>query len=75
VQGFYDSTRVVLLKWEGGDFLEKAGTKSTGHFISGADFLSPSGLKRGDMIVVSEIEQIGSIFKSKISRLYLYRLE
>lgn len=75
VQGFYDSTRLVLLQWDGGDFLEKAATEGTSHFISGADFLSPSGLKRGDTVVASAIEQIGSVFKEKISRLYLYRLE
>jgi hypothetical protein len=75
VRGFYDSTRLTLLQWDGGDFLEKAGTKSTSHFISGADFLSPSGLKRGDMVVASAIEQRGSALKGKISRLYLYRLE
>lgn len=75
VQGFYKSTRLVLLQWDGGDFLEKAGTPSTKHFFSGADFLSPSGLKRGDTIVASVIEQIGSVFKDESSRLYLYRLE
>jgi hypothetical protein len=75
VQGFYDSTRLVLLNWDGGGFVEEAGTKSTSHFISGADFLSPSDLTRGDKVVASAIEQIGSVFKEKISRLYLYRLE
>ena len=75
VQGFYDSTRLVLLQWDGGDFAEVAGSASTSQFISGADFLSPSGLKRGDMVVASVIEQLGSINKSKISRLLLFRLE
>ncbi len=75
VQGFYDSTRLVLLQWDGGDFLERAGTPSTSHFISGADYLSPSGLARGDRVVASVIEQIGSALKEKISRLHVYRLE
>jgi hypothetical protein len=75
VQGFYDSTRLVLLKWDGGDFVEKAGTPSTKHFFSGADFLSPSGLKKGDKVVASVIEQTGSVFKKKLSRLLVYRLE
>jgi hypothetical protein len=75
VQGSYDDTRLVVLQWDGGDFLEKAGTKPTTHFISGSDFLSASGLKRGDRVVASVIEQIGSAFKGKISRLHLYRLE
>ncbi|NNG47731.1 MAG: hypothetical protein HKM86_11535, partial [Deltaproteobacteria bacterium] len=75
VQGFYDSTRLVLLQWDGGEFEEKTGSKSSSHFFSGADFLSPSGLKRGDTVVASAIEQIGSAWKEKISRLLLYRLE
>jgi hypothetical protein len=75
VQGFYNSTRLVFLQWDGGDFLEKAVTPGTKHFFSGADFLSPSGFKRGDTVVASVIEQTGSSFKGKISRLYLYRVE
>ena len=75
VQGFYDSTRLVLLQWDGGDFLESVGTKSTSHFVSGADFLSPSDLKRGDKVVASVIEQIGNVFKGSASRLVVYRLE
>lgn len=75
IQGFYDSTRLVLLRWDGGEFAEVAGSASTSHFISQADFLSPSGLKRGDMVVASVIEQLGSVNKSKISRLVLFRLE
>ena len=74
-QGFYKSSRLVVLQWDGGEFLEKAGTKSTGHFVTGADFLSPSGLKRGDTVVASVVEQIGSVFKDKVSRLLLFRLE
>jgi hypothetical protein len=75
VQGFYDSTRLVLLQWDGGDFLESVGTKSTGHFVSGADFLSPSDLKRGDKVVASVIEQVGNVLKGSVSRLIVYRLE
>jgi hypothetical protein len=65
----------VLLQWDGGDFLERAGTGNTKHFVSGADFLSPSGLKQGDRVVASVVEQVGSALKEKISRLDLYRLE
>jgi hypothetical protein len=75
IQGFYDSTRLVLLQWDGGEFAEKAGSASTSHFISGADFLSPGGLKKGDMTVASVIEQLGGINKSKISRLVLFQVE
>jgi hypothetical protein len=74
-KGSYDSTRLVLLQWEGGDFSEKAGTKSSNHFLSGADFLSPSGLRRGGKVVASAIEQMGGFMKDKISRLLLFQLE
>ncbi len=47
VGGSYDSTRLVLLRWEGGEFLEKAGTQGTTQFLSGADFLSTSDFRKG----------------------------
>ncbi len=74
-RGSYDTTRLVLLQWDGGEFLEKAGTESSNHFFSGADFLSTSGLRRGDKIVASAIEQTGGFFKDMVSRLLLYQLE
>jgi hypothetical protein len=71
---FYDKTRVVLLQWEDGSFSEKAGTKMEGRFSSGADYLSLP-LRRGGGIIASVIEQEGSAYKDKISRLVLYRAE
>jgi hypothetical protein len=70
----WERTRLVLLQWEGGGFSEKAGTKMEGRFFSGADFLSVP-LRRGGGIVASVIEQEGSVFKDKTSRLFLYQAE
>jgi len=71
---FWEKTRLVLLQWEDGSFSEKAGTKMEGIYISGADFLS-TPLRRGGGILASVIEQEGSAYKDKISRLFLYRAE
>jgi hypothetical protein len=73
--GSYDSTRLTLLQWDGGDFLEKAGTQGTSQFLSGADYLSLSGFSKGDKIVASVIEQTGVLLKDKISRLLLFQVE
>jgi len=70
----WDKTRLVLLQWEDGGFTEKAGTKMEGRYSSGADFLSLP-LRRGGGIIASVIEQEGSAYKDKISRLVLYRAE
>jgi hypothetical protein len=74
-KGSYDTTRLVLLQWDGGEFSEKAGTQGSDHFVSGADFLSSSGLRRGGKVVASVIEQMGGFYKDKISRLLLFQLE
>ncbi|HWS16121.1 MAG TPA: hypothetical protein VN450_08025, partial [Candidatus Methylomirabilis sp.] len=70
----WEKSRLVLLQWEDGSFSEKAGTKMEGRFSSGADFLSLP-LRKGGGIIASVIEQEGSAFKDKISRLVLYRAE
>jgi hypothetical protein len=75
VGGVYESTRLVLLQWDGGDFQEKAGTPGSGQFLSGADFLSPSGLRRGGKVVASVIEKTGVAWREQISRLDLFQLE
>jgi hypothetical protein len=69
------STRLVLLRWEGGEFVEKAGTQGSGRFITGADFLSPTDFGKEGRIVASAIDQSGSFFKDKVSRLLLFRVE
>jgi hypothetical protein len=72
--GSWDKSRLVLLQWADGSFSEKAGTKMEGRFSSGADFLSVP-LRRGGEIIASVVEQEGSAYKDKISRLVLYRAE
>ncbi|HEX9851085.1 VCBS repeat-containing protein [Candidatus Deferrimicrobium sp.] len=69
------STRLVLLQWDGREFVEKSGTPSINRYITEADFLSRDGFGKGGMIVASEIEQSGSVLKDKISRLILFRVE
>jgi hypothetical protein len=69
------STRLVLLQWDRGEFVEKAGTQSSSRFLTGADFLSPDGFGKGGKIVASMIEQTGSTFRDKISRLLLFEVE
>jgi hypothetical protein len=69
------STRVVLLQWDGREFVEKSGTPSINRYITEADFLSRDGFGKGGMIVASVIEQSGSVLKDKISRLILFRVE
>jgi len=73
--GYFESTRLVLLQWEGDEFVEKAATKKSDHFFSGADLLSASGLRRGGRVISSVIEQQGSAFKEKVSRILLFRAE
>jgi hypothetical protein len=75
VGGYYESTRLVLLEWDGGNFVEKAGSQSSGQLLSGADFLSPSGLRRGGKVIASVIEKTGTAWRDKISRLELFLLE
>jgi hypothetical protein len=69
------ATRLVLLQWERGEFTEKAGTKSGSRTLTGADFLSPDAFGKGGKIISSEIEQTGSAFRDKISRLVLFEVE
>ncbi len=75
ILGGYDSPRLVLLQWDGGEFVEKAGTQGSGHFLSGADFLDPSRFPKGGKIVASVIEQSESLMRDKISRLLLFQVE
>ncbi len=70
----WNKTRLVLLQWEDGSFSERAGTKMEGAFYSGADYLSLP-LRKDGGIVASVIEQEGSVYKNKVSRLVLYSAE
>ena len=69
------STRLVLLQWDRGEFVEKAGSQVSNRYLTGADFLSPDGIGKGGKIVASAVEKSGSVFSDKISRLLLYQVE
>ncbi len=73
--GSYESTRLVLLDWDGGEFAERAGSPYVGAFTSGVDAMSPSGLRRGGKVVASAIEQFESLMKNKVSRLVLFQVD
>ena len=75
VLNMVSSTRLVLLQWDRAEFLEKAGSQSSSRHLTGADFLSPGGFGKGGRIVASEIEQSGSAFRDKVSRLILFQVE
>jgi len=69
------TTRLVLLRWDGGEFVELAGTPKGDHIYSGADFPSSSGLERGGKMVASVIEKPDGVLKGGMSRLVLFRVE
>jgi len=70
-----EASRLVLLQWDGSEFTEKAETPKSDRFRTGADFLSPSVLRKGGRVVVSSIEQVGSVFVKEVSRLLLFEVE
>ncbi|MFA6148843.1 MAG: hypothetical protein WC899_11610 [bacterium] len=72
--GSWEKTRLVLLQWEDGGFVDIVGTKPDARFFSGTDFLSHP-LRRGGGIIASVIEEEGSAYKDKLSRLLLFRAE
>jgi hypothetical protein len=69
------TTRLVLIRWDGGEFIEAAGTPKGDRAYSDADFLSPSGLGKGGRAVASVIEQPDGAIKGGISRLVLFRFQ
>jgi hypothetical protein len=75
VLGSFESSRIVLLQWEGGGFSERAGSPKSDFFFSGVDLLPPGNTRRGSHIIASVIQEAGSAFKEKVSRLVLLRIE
>jgi hypothetical protein len=75
IESFSRTTRLALLRWNGGEFVESAGTPKADHTYSGADFLSPDGLRRGGKVVASVIDKTDSVLKGGISRLLLFQIE
>jgi hypothetical protein len=75
VIGAFESSRVVILKRQGGGFAEQAGSPKSDFFYSGVDVLPPGVLPRGGRVIASVIEQAGSAFKDRVSRLVLLQAE
>ncbi|HEX8042134.1 hypothetical protein [Candidatus Deferrimicrobium sp.] len=73
--GSFESSRVVILKRAGGGFAERAGSPNSDFFYSGVEVLPPGELRRGGRVVASVIEQTGSAFKDRVSRLMLFQAE
>jgi hypothetical protein len=75
VIGAFESSRIVILQRVGGGFAERAGSPKGDFFYSGVEILPPGGLRRGGRVVASVIEQSGSAFKDRVSRLVLLQAE
>jgi hypothetical protein len=73
--GDYEAGRVVLLQWEGSGFSERASSPKSDFFYSGVDVLEPGDLGKGGRFISSVVEQRGSDFKDKASRLVLMQVE
>jgi hypothetical protein len=75
ITGTFESSRIVILQRAGGGFAERAGSPKSDFFYSGVDVLPPGVLARGGRVIASVIEQAGSAFKDRVSRLVLLRVE
>jgi hypothetical protein len=73
--GVISSSKIVLLQADGSGFAERAASPKIDFFYSGVDLLSTERMRRGGRIIVSMIEQSGSAFKDRVSRLVLLRVE
>lgn len=73
--GFFNDSRVVLLQWDDGDFVEKAASGKNDRLYTSVDILPPGKLRRGSVIVAAEIrkEEVG--FGGGESRLNLMAVE
>ncbi|MHB1013127.1 MAG: FG-GAP repeat domain-containing protein [Desulfobacteria bacterium] len=75
VIGSFESSRIVILQKVGGGFAERAASPKSDFLYSGVDLLPTGGLRQGGRIIASVIEQAGSAFKDRVSRLVLLRVE
>jgi hypothetical protein len=73
--GAIESSRVVMLQWDAGGFTERAASPKSDFFYTGVDLVQAGGLRRGGRIIASMIEQSGSAFKDRVSRLVLFQVE
>lgn len=75
IMGAVNSSRIVILQADGSGFAERAASPKSDFFYSGVDLLPTEGLRKGGRIIASSIEQSGSSFKDKVSRLVLFQAE
>ncbi len=75
ITGTISSSKVVILQADGSGFAERAASPKSDFFYSGVDLFPTGGLRRGGSIIVSVIEEPGSSFKDRVSRLVLLRVE
>ena len=73
--GSFDTIRLVILEWSGGGFAERAAAPKSDLLISGVDTLGPGGVRKGGKVVSSVIEQSGTAWRDKVSRLELLQVE
>lgn len=75
LEAFSKTRRTVLLQWDNGEFVEKAGSPMVDRNYSGADFVSGAGLEPGGKVIASAIDEAAGALKSGTSRLVLFRVE
>ncbi|MBP2679264.1 MAG: integrin-like repeat protein, partial [Deltaproteobacteria bacterium] len=73
--GTISSSKVVILQADGSGFTERAASPTIDFFHTGLDLLPAGGLRRGGRIIASVIEQAGSAFSDRVSRLVLLQVE
>ncbi len=74
VSSLQESSSIALLQWSDGEFTERAGTGEGDYAYSGADFFSPSPLRKGGKVIASAIEKSG-VVTGTASRLLLFSVE
>ena len=75
MMGAVSSSKIVILQADGSGFSERVASPKSDFFYSGVDLLQTEGLRRGGRIIASVIEQSGSVFTDRASRLVLFRVE
>ena len=70
-----NSSRIVILQADGSGFTERAASPKSDYFYTGVDLMPTGGLRRGGRIIASVVEQSGSVFKDRVSRLVLLQVE
>jgi hypothetical protein len=73
--GSFDTTRLVVFQWDGGEFVEKGGSPKSDFFYSGVVPLSPKGLRKGGKVISAVIEKFDSAMTRPESRLVLLQME